>query len=102
MTSSSRRHLPRRDIIGQAKGIIMATRHISSDAAYTALVAASQDLNLKLRDVARRVTDAGELRPNRTRNTATTAATTGTVAASSRIRCKTVIVSSRDSRVFAR
>ena len=54
--------LASRDIIGQAKGIIMATRHISSDAAFTALVGASQDLNLKLRDVAKRVTDAGELR----------------------------------------
>jgi GAF domain-containing protein len=51
--------LQSRDIIGQAKGIIMATSHVDSDDAFELLRTMSQDLNEKLRDVAKRVTETG-------------------------------------------
>ena len=41
-----------RDVIGQAKGILMARQHVTADEAFTILRKASQRLNLKLRDVA--------------------------------------------------
>ncbi|WP_410631598.1 GAF and ANTAR domain-containing protein [Amycolatopsis sp. cmx-4-83] len=41
-----------RDVIGQAKGIIMARRGVSADAAFEVLRRTSQDLNVKLADVA--------------------------------------------------
>lgn len=41
-----------RDVIGQAKGILMARQHVSADEAFVILRKASQRLNLKLRDVA--------------------------------------------------
>jgi hypothetical protein len=44
--------LESRDIIGQAKGILMARQHITADAAFELLVRASQRTNVKLRDVA--------------------------------------------------
>jgi GAF domain-containing protein len=45
-----------RDVIGQAKGILMAREHISEDQAFDMLRRASQRLNIKLRDVARDIT----------------------------------------------
>lgn len=50
-----------RDLIGQAKGIVMATRKVDADAAYAMLVAASQHLNIKLIDIASAVTATGEV-----------------------------------------
>jgi len=47
-----------RDVIGQAKGILMATESLSADAAFERLRTMSQSGNVKLRDVARRVVDA--------------------------------------------
>jgi hypothetical protein len=44
--------LETRDIIGQAKGILMSTHHIGVDEAFKMLVRASQASNRKLRDVA--------------------------------------------------
>jgi GAF domain-containing protein len=41
-----------RDLIGQAKGILMATHRITGDDAFARLVRASQDSNRKLRDIA--------------------------------------------------
>jgi len=41
-----------RDVIGQAKGILMARQHVTADEAFSILRKASQRLNLKLRDVA--------------------------------------------------
>ena len=41
-----------RDVIGQAKGILMARQHVTADEAFTILCKASQRLNRKLRDVA--------------------------------------------------
>lgn len=50
-----------RALIGQAQGILMAERKISADAAFVLLRAASQHRNVKLRDLAQRVVDAGTL-----------------------------------------
>lgn len=50
-----------RDVIGQAKGILMATRHVDADAAFALLRATSQDLNVKLRVIAEGVTLTGTL-----------------------------------------
>lgn len=44
--------LASRDLIGQAKGVLMERRHISSDEAFAVLVEASQHTNLRLADVA--------------------------------------------------
>jgi transcriptional regulator with GAF, ATPase, and Fis domain len=44
-----------RDVIGQAKGILMARSGATDEEAFAVLKAASQRLNLKLRDVAERV-----------------------------------------------
>jgi hypothetical protein len=41
-----------RDLIGQAKGILMERRGLPADQAFDVLRRASQDLNVKLRDVA--------------------------------------------------
>jgi len=48
-----------RDVIGQAKGILMHQRGISADAAFDVLTAASQSLNVKLRTVADHVALTG-------------------------------------------
>jgi GAF domain-containing protein len=50
-----------RDLIGQAKGILMERFHLDSEAAFRALVRVSQDLNLKLSALARHLTETGEL-----------------------------------------
>jgi len=44
--------LQSRDVIGQAKGVLMERRGLSSDEAFDVLRRTSQDLNVKLRDVA--------------------------------------------------
>ncbi len=44
--------LEARDLIGQAKGFLMADRGITADEAFDVLRRASQRLNIKLRDVA--------------------------------------------------
>ncbi|MCD2186923.1 ANTAR domain-containing protein [Actinomycetospora soli] len=46
-----------RDLIGQAKGVLMQRDHIGPDEAFGRLVAASQHTNLKLVDVARWLVD---------------------------------------------
>jgi hypothetical protein len=51
--------LASRDLIGQAKGILMATRRVTATEAFELLRRASQDHNLKLRDVAEHVTLTG-------------------------------------------
>ncbi len=50
-----REALASRDVIGQAKGILMAREGISNDQAFDILNRASQRLNIKLRDVAAQV-----------------------------------------------
>jgi len=47
-----------RDIIGQAKGVLMERKHLDADVAFNELVLQSQRLNEKLRLVAERVAAA--------------------------------------------
>ena len=44
-----------RDVIGQAKGILMARQHVTADEAFDMLRRASQRLNVKLRDLAQQM-----------------------------------------------
>jgi AmiR/NasT family two-component response regulator len=53
--------LESRDLIGQAKGVLMARRAISSEKAFAVLRDASQRTNRKLRDVAQDLIENGEL-----------------------------------------
>jgi hypothetical protein len=53
--------LASRDLIGQAKGILMATERVTAAEAFDLLRRTSQDLNVKLRDVADHVTRLGQL-----------------------------------------
>jgi hypothetical protein len=50
-----------RDLIGQAKGILMATEQVTAEEAFDLLRRTSQDLNVKLRDVADHVARVGTL-----------------------------------------
>ncbi|TQS41314.1 GAF and ANTAR domain-containing protein [Cryptosporangium phraense] len=50
-----------RDQIGQAKGILMERHKITGDQAFALLVRASQHANVKLVDIARYLTETGEL-----------------------------------------
>lgn len=49
-----------RDLIGQAKGLLMARRNITGDEAFELLRDASQRLNVKVHEVAERVVDPSE------------------------------------------
>ena len=55
--------LASRDVIGQAKGILMERERLTADQAFDLLRRASQNLNVKLRDVADRVAETGERPP---------------------------------------
>ena len=59
------RGLAHRDLIGQAKGILMERHKLSADQAFALLSTLSQDLNRKVVDIAVEFTATGEL-PNRT------------------------------------
>jgi GAF domain-containing protein len=48
-----------RDLIGQAKGILMERHKLTADQAFGVLARVSQELNRKLVDIAREVTDTG-------------------------------------------
>ena len=50
-----------RDLIGQAKGMLMERFQIGDEAAFSTLVRVSQSLNLKLTAIARHLTETGEL-----------------------------------------
>jgi transcriptional regulator with GAF, ATPase, and Fis domain len=50
-----------RDVIGQAKGILMERHRLTADQAFALLVRSSQVTNTKLVEVARYLTDTGEL-----------------------------------------
>ncbi|HEX7521433.1 MAG TPA: GAF and ANTAR domain-containing protein [Acidimicrobiia bacterium] len=50
-----------RDVIGQAKGILMATQHVDANAAFDLLIKASQDQNNKVRTIAEIVAQTGAL-----------------------------------------
>ena len=49
-----------RDVIGQAKGILMERLHLTSDQAFEELRSASQHQNRKLRDIAAFLADTGQ------------------------------------------
>lgn len=53
-----------RDIIGQATGILTERLRITPDDAFDVLRHSSQRLNVKLREVARRLTETGERNRN--------------------------------------
>lgn len=53
--------LRRRDVIGQAKGILMERYRLTPDAAFALLSQLSQDTNIKLHDVAEHLTRTGGL-----------------------------------------
>lgn len=53
--------LSSRDVIGQAKGILMERLHVTPEDAFDILRTSSQQLNLKLREIAERLTETGEL-----------------------------------------
>ena len=53
-----------RDLIGQAKGILMERFKITGPQAFDVLVHASQVRNRKLRDVAEELVDTGDLSPH--------------------------------------
>jgi hypothetical protein len=52
--------LSSRDVIGQAKGILMERLHLTPEDAFDALRRSSQRLNVKLREVAARLAETGE------------------------------------------
>ncbi|WP_268766569.1 ANTAR domain-containing protein [Jatrophihabitans endophyticus] len=51
-----------RDVIGQAKGILMERFKIGAIEAFRLMVAASQRRHVKVRDIAEELTRTGELR----------------------------------------
>jgi GAF domain-containing protein len=55
--------LDNRDVIGQAKGILMERHRVSSEVAFDLLSRASQQVNKKLATVARHLAETGELLP---------------------------------------
>lgn len=61
--------LESRDMIGQAKGILMERLRVTADEAFDLLVGASQRTNRKLRDVAEQLTTTGELIAERSPHT---------------------------------
>jgi GAF domain-containing protein len=56
-----RRALANRDVIGQAKGILMERHRVTADEAFQLLSEQSQRANLKLADVARKLAETGTL-----------------------------------------
>ena len=60
-TGHLRAALLNRDVIGQAKGIIMERYDVDADAAFSTLKRVSQDRNMKLHEIARQVTEIREL-----------------------------------------
>jgi GAF domain-containing protein len=50
-----------RDLIGQAKGILMERYKITASLAFTLLIRASQNTNIKIRDIAENLAATGEL-----------------------------------------
>ncbi len=59
--SQLRTALARRDVIGQAKGILMERHRLTPDAAFALLDRISQETNTKLHDIADQLTRTGGL-----------------------------------------
>jgi GAF domain-containing protein len=62
-----RRGMDNRDVIGQAKGILMERHKLTAAQAFDVLARVSQEMNRKLFDVARELTDTGEVPRTRPR-----------------------------------
>jgi transcriptional regulator with GAF, ATPase, and Fis domain len=60
-TDHLRAALLNRDVIGQAKGIIMERYNINADAAFSTLTRISQDRHIKLYEIARHVAENRDL-----------------------------------------
>ena len=60
-TEQLREAIASRDLIGQAKGILMERYQVGGDAAFAVLVRTSPSLNRKVTDVARHLAETGEL-----------------------------------------
>ncbi len=60
-TGNLREAMVNRDLIGQAKGILMERYKIDGETAFGMLARASQDLNLKLAAIARHLAETGEM-----------------------------------------
>lgn len=60
-TNQMHEALGNRDVIGQAKGILMERHGIAADAAFGVLSRVSQAENMKLAEIARRFVETGEL-----------------------------------------
>jgi len=58
--------LASRDLIGQAKGILMERFRVNGEQAFRMLVSSSQDTNIKLVEVARWLTETGDQIPDET------------------------------------
>ena len=57
--SNLRKGMDNRDLIGQAKGILMERHKLTADQAFGVLARTSQELNRKLADVARELSETG-------------------------------------------
>jgi hypothetical protein len=55
------RAISMRDVIGQAKGILMERHKITGDEAFHVLIRTSQQVNIKLNEIARYLVETGEL-----------------------------------------
>jgi AmiR/NasT family two-component response regulator len=53
--------LSTREVIGQAEGILIERERITPEQAFTVLRTASQNLNIRLRDIAQHIVDTGEV-----------------------------------------
>jgi AmiR/NasT family two-component response regulator len=58
-----KRALASRDVIGMAKGVLIAQSHLTPDDAFAVLVRASQRENVKVREVAERIVSGEVSRP---------------------------------------
>ena len=59
--SALERALASRELVGQAQGILMERGRLTADQAFAALQRASQERNVKLAEVARRLVETGDL-----------------------------------------
>ncbi len=59
--SGLNRALASRDVIGQAKGVLMERERLSGEQAFHRLVEISNDRNVKLREIAQEIAETGEL-----------------------------------------